>query len=309
MPCKELELIISQEILNKIRRNLNINGLKKIPLYFAVKNFKFFEKYFNLHLTPVHFYSPIPETYRLNPKVFQKIYECVGIDWNLDEQLNYLQEVFPNYYGEYIPTLNTGLSMVDSFILYSMIRKKRPKIIIEVGGGDTTSIIITALKRNRKEGYDYTFCSIDPYPPKGLREIKEDGYELLERKVQEVDLSPLNTADLLFIDSSHVCKIDSDVNFEILEVIPKLKVGAVVHWHDIMIPTNYWKEWIDHGNKFWNESYMVHSFMLFNSSFKVIWASRYMQLNHPKELRKQFSYFHPEDMEQQNLSFWIERIR
>ena len=260
-------------------------------------------------MTPVHFYSPIPETHRLNPKVFDKIFECVGIDWNLDKQLNYLQEVFPHYYEEYTPTLNTGLSMVDSFILYSMIRKKRPKIIIEVGGGDTTKIIIAALKRNKKEGYDYNFYSIDPYPPDYLREIEEDGFELLERKVQEVDLSLLITADLLFIDSSHVCKIGSDVNFEILEVIPKLKKRAVVHWHDIMIPTNYWKEWIDHGNKFWNESYMVHSFMLFNSSFKVIWASRYMQLNHPKELSKQFSYFHPEDMEQQNTSFWIERIR
>ena len=84
---------MNQEILSKVRRNLNINGLKKIPYYFAVKNFKFIEKYFNLHLTPVHFYSPIPETHRLNPKVFDKIYECVGIDWNLNEQLNYLQKV------------------------------------------------------------------------------------------------------------------------------------------------------------------------------------------------------------------------
>lgn len=85
-------------------------------------------------------------------------------------------------------------------------------------------------------------------------------------------------------------------------------MGALVHWHDIMIPMNYSKTWIESGTKFWNESYMVHAFMLFNRSFKVRWASRYVQLNYPHELRATFSYFNLNDPYQQLSSFWIERI-
>ena len=116
----------------------------------------------------------------------------------------------------------------------------------------------------------------------------------------------LATADLLFIDSSHVSKIDSDVSYEILEIIPKLKIGSLIHWHDIVIPTNSWKEWIDNGNMFWNESYMVHAFMLFNSSFKTIWTPRYMQFNHYKEMEQIFSYL---EKNHHLTSFWIERVK
>ncbi len=132
---------------------------------------------------------------------------------------------------------------------------------------------------------------------------------MIGRNLQEINIDLLKSADLLFIDSSHVSKIGSDVNYEILEIIPKLKVGAVVHWHDIMIPTNYWKRWIVDGNKFWNESYMVHAFMLFNSSYRLIWSSRYMQINRADELIRRFSYFNPEDDNQQITSFWIEKIK
>ena len=47
---------------------------------------------------------------------------------------------------------------------------------------------------------------------------------------------------MLFIDSSHVAKIGSDVNYEIHDIVPRLKVGALVHWHDIMIPIDYPKD-------------------------------------------------------------------
>ena len=63
--------------------------------------------------------------------VFEKIYDCTGIDLNLDEQLEYLHKVFPKYHTEYTPTVNTGLSLVDAFALYAMIREKKPKVMID----------------------------------------------------------------------------------------------------------------------------------------------------------------------------------
>ena len=80
------------------------------------------------------------------------------------------------------------------------------------------------------------------------------------------------------------------MNCEILEIVPKLKIGSVIHWHGIVIPKNYWKDWIYDGNKFWNESYMAQSFMLFNETFKIIWSAAYLQLEHFKELRDVVPY-------------------
>jgi hypothetical protein len=300
-------------LTNKIKNNLNKEGLKKVPFFLAIHFsrivFKFFEKYFKLHITPAHFYSPIPTTYELGPEVFDKIYDCTGIDWNMSGQQANLEEFHAKYYNEYKPTVNIArFSQVDSFILYSFIRERKPAKMIEIGSGESTKVSLAALEMNKKEGSTCEFYAIEPYPEKFLRDIHSSDVTLISKKLQEVDIDLLTSADLLFIDSSHVSKVGSDVNYEILEIIPKLKVGALIHWHDIMIPTNYWKRWIDNGNMFWNESYMVHSFMLFNKSFRVVWASRYLQIKYPDELRKCFSYFSPEDDNQQITSFWIERV-
>ena len=127
-------------------------------------------------------------------------------------------------------------------------------------------------------------------------------------KVQEIPLSVFQNADILFIDSSHVSKIGSDVNYEMLEIIPSMKLGSIIHWHDIMIPGDYPKSWLENNHIFWNESYMVHTFMLFNKAFKIIWASKYMQTKYPELLSQKFPFFSPDDSNQQMSSFWIERI-
>ena len=301
------------KLIKKIKNNLTKEGLKKVPffltIHFSQIVFKFFEKYFSLHITPAHFYSPIPTTHELGPDVYDKIFDCTGIDWNLSGQQANLEEFHAKYYNEYKPAVNIArFSQVDSFILYSFIRERKPARMIEIGSGESTKVSLAALDMNKKEGSTCEFYAIEPYPEKFLRDIQSPEFTLISKKLQEVDIDLLTSADLLFIDSSHVSKIGSDVNYEILEILPRLKAGALIHWHDIVIPTNYWKRWIDSGNQFWNESYMVHSFMLFNNCFRVVWASRYMQINHSDKLRKYFSYFRPEDDNQQITSFWIKRV-
>jgi hypothetical protein len=272
---------------------------------FAVrKSFKFLEKWAGVHVTPVHFYSPIPTTYALSPKVFAKIYECDGIQWNTPEQTKLLSQ-YDKYSDEFQPTTNRGLTLVDSAILFHMIREHKPKVMIEIGSGATTEIALSALKKNREEGFDFQFYAIEPYPTSSLLKVSDPGFTLIQKNLQDVPLDLLQKADLLFIDSTHVSRIDSDVNYEILEIVPKLKKGALIHWHDIVMPKNYSKEWIDNGNQFWNESYMLHAFMLYNSAFEIVWASAYMKVNYLQQLKERFPYLNDAHS---MTSFWIKRI-
>ena len=295
---------IIDTIFDKIVRNLNRRSLSRI---IVSRSFHFFEKYLNLHITPVHYYSPIPNVSELGPKIFEKIYDDRGLDWNVSGQMDYLHSIFAKYSSEFTPSVNPGLTLVDSYILYAMIREKKPKMMIEVGGGESTKISLQAFEKNEQEGLKYKFYAIEPYPKEFIRTISKENFKLIEKKLQDVDIDFLATADLFFIDSSHVEKIGSDVNYGILEIVPKLKKGAIIHWHDIIMPTNYWKDWTYKGTMFWNESYMLHSFMLFNNTFKIIWGSRYMQLNHSEAIKKQFPYFQPQ--KHRLTYFWVQRVR
>jgi hypothetical protein len=244
----------------------------------------------------------------LSPDIYTRISDCVGLDFALEDQFRWLDEVFPPLMAEYTPAMNTGLSQIDSLVLYAMIRARKPRLAIEIGSGESTRISLAALQKNAAEGAPGRLIAVEPYPRPFLKAMVSPQLQMIESRVENVSLDVFRDADLLFIDSSHVARIGSDVNFEMFEIVPRLKVGALVHWHDIMIPVDYSREWIESGTKFWNESYVVHAFMLHNKCFRVVWASRYLQVKHPERLRARFPYFRPQDPDQQLSSFWIERV-
>ena len=115
----------------------------------------------------------------------------------------------------------------------------------------------------------------------------------------------LEENDILFVDSSHVSKVGSDVNYEILEILPRLKPGVLVHLHDIFLPFEYPKRWIKELNIFWNEQYLFHAFMAFNCEFQVVWAGSWMHWKYPEKLTAAFPSYDPALT--QPGSFWIQR--
>jgi len=269
------------------------------------KSYFFLERHFNLHITPAHFNSPIPTMYQLKPETFTKKFISSGLEWNELEQLKLMDTVFGRYLSEFAPQPNSGLSLVDAFILYAMIRDLKPLKMVEIGSGESTKIALRALEKNRKEGCKNKLLAIEPYPSKDLEKIQEPSFTLIKANLQDVDINEISDCDLLFIDSSHISKIGSDVNYQILEIVPSLKDGAVIHWHDIFIPHNYPNDLVTSG-KFWNETYMVHAFLLFNRSFKVLWASHYMQTAHEREIASRFDFY----LSTHRLSsFWVRKER
>ncbi len=82
--------------------------------------------------------------------------------------------------------------------------------------------------------------------------------------------------DILFIDSTHVSKIGSDVNRLIFDILPALPRGVVVHFHDIFFPFEYPLEWLYEGRA-WNEAYLLRAFLSYNKSFKILFWNSYLQ--------------------------------
>jgi hypothetical protein len=67
-------------------------------------------------------------------------------------------------------------------------------------------------------------------------------FELIREKVQPLDpalFERLGPGDMLFIDSSHVARVGSDVNYLAFEVLPRLAAGVLVHVHDVFYPFEY----------------------------------------------------------------------
>ena len=278
--------------------------LKKIIGKIAISGFELWEL-FGLHITPDKFDYPIPSTKDLSDDIFQRKSDCIGMNWNVKGQEHYLKNIFSKYASEVDFEKNGGLSLVDAAIYHAMIRQEKPKKIIEVGSGFSTRFAARACIMNEAEGASCELVAIEPFPSKELRKGFPGFTRLIEDKVQSVALSEFENCDLLFIDSSHVVKINSDVNYEILEIIPRLKRNCLVHFHDIFLPGEYWKLWVKKNKRFWTEQYLLHAFLQFNSDFEIIWASKYQHLNNKLMIRNVFPYFKPD--EHLITSFWIKR--
>lgn len=305
--------------------DMNIKKIYKSSLWwFTQKTFGFWQK-LGLNLTPIHFYYPIPNTKDLKDISWSKNSELISIPLNDETQLKLLSLFKSQFEGEYnnLPLKKTSLEYKyyinnnsfesgDAEILYSMIRNFKPKKIIEIGSGYSTFLSIQAVQKNKSENknYDCDFISIEPYPNEILKKGFPGLSDLIDKKVQDVPLaifSELNENDILFIDSSHVLKTGGDVQYEYLEILPRLKKGVIVHIHDIFLPAEYPKEWIFNEHRFWTEQYLLQAFLTFNESFKVLWAGQYMHLNFPEKLEEAFKSYNRK--ERNPGSFWIKKIK
>jgi predicted O-methyltransferase YrrM len=278
------------------------------------------------HLTPNHFYSVIPDTRELPDRLWQTESELPGVDMRDAEQVALLTDVAERFGAEYdaLPRTqkdagpgrffvdNKAFESVDGEMYYSMIRLRRPATVLEIGSGWSTLLALEALRANRAEGAEGRLVAIEPYPYDYLREAlaqNSDIAELRESPLQEVPLSmfeALGDNDILFIDSSHVLKIGSDVQYEFLQILPRLRPGVSVHVHDIFLPGEYPKDWVlGPEHRFWNEQYLLNAYLADNDRVEVLWGSSWMHRRHPDELEKAIASYDPAT--RFPGSFWFRR--
>jgi len=248
----------------------------------------------DLFVPPGHYYSPIPSVAEIKQnegKIFGNIpTEIQGIDIRKKEQLALLK-IFKRFYDE-LPFSankkdnlrfyydNPAYSYSDAIFLYCMIRYAKPKKVIEVGSGYSSCVTLDANELYFDDCIKTTF--IEPYPNLFYSLIKEHDKSrivVIPSKLQDVDLSMfanLQENDILFIDSTHISKINSDVNVIFFEIFPILKSGVFIHFHDVFYPFEYPKQWI-YENRAWNELYLLRAFLQYNSAFRIVIFNTFLE--------------------------------
>jgi hypothetical protein len=268
---------------------------------------------------PGHFYSTLPDMAEVDRRK-DYIYgpvptELVGIDLRAEAQLKLLAEFVPFYQEEGLGRKNApgaryfhpngSFLFQDGFILHCLLRHLKPARLIEVGCGMSTCAILDTC-----ETYSPTtrLTFIDPFPDFMLKLIRPEDrgrFELREQCIQDVDRSlftELQAGDVLFIDTSHVSKIGSDLNHFFFQILPRLQKGVYVHFHDIWYPFEYPRDWLSRGI-FWNEAYMLRTFLMYNSNFEIVLFNNYLLKCFPEVVTRDFPRF----SEQPGASLWLRR--
>lgn len=270
---------------------------------------------------PGHFYSPIPRLSdaleHVNAAFRDRPSDLPGIDLRLDAQLTLaarltaLQEDFDapstpaashRYYTE-----NPSYGRGDALILESMLRELRPRQIIEIGSGHSSALMLDTIDRYLDDDVSITF--IEPFADvlrEQFRRGDADRCEVVEQPLQSVDVSmfdELEPGDLLFIDSTHVVRPGSDVLREILEILPRLRPGVVVHLHDIFYPFEYPPFWVKEG-RVWGEAYLLRAFLVHNSQFEIMLWPNYVEF----AAREAFREVWPKMVGEGFGAIWLRRV-
>ncbi len=274
----------------------------------------------------VHFYSPVPDLADLeHRKVWDRKSPLVGIDFRPDAQIEFLLDLGQRFGSEcnwpsepqadasQFYTENGTFSYGCAGISHCILRHFKPRHVIEVGSGNSSLVISKALSLNAKDSAEpIEYTAVDPYP----RSIVEKGLSgltnIIKEPVERMEtgfLDRLCKNDVLFIDSGHTVRIGGDVNYLILDVLPRLAPGVIIHFHDIGLPYEYPKVYSTNPKfrVFWTEAYLLQAFLCFNSQFEILLAMSYLMTEHLDKFRAAFPLYDPVQHRASSGSFWIRR--
>jgi predicted O-methyltransferase YrrM len=236
-----------------------------------------------------NFYSPIPAVEELPADVFDRRSPLRGIDLDLEAPLAYLNELEPGLSEFESPPLfgwdNRTYGAVEADVLHAIVRHERPARILELGSGVSSLVIAAAARRNAVEGHPAVFAAYDPYAREFVRQ-GIDGMQLHAVSATDVALAEfeaLDRHDVLFVDTTHTVKLGSDVNRIILDVLPKLAPGVLVHFHDVFLPYEYPRAFLER-RLYWSEQYLLQAFLAQNPAWEIVLPLHALVRERPQQL-------------------------
>ncbi|MGH1366746.1 MAG: class I SAM-dependent methyltransferase [Calditrichia bacterium] len=268
---------------------------------------------------PGHFYSAVPsaeERQYFIDAPCKTALSVPGIDINEVGQLALLERLAPHYQACPFPEhptdsyryhLSNGTySYTDGLTLFAMMREFKPRRIVEIGSGFSSAMMLDTNEHFFNGKIDLTF--IEPYPEllHSVMKPADSKHTIIDTKVQEVDLElfrSLEENDILFVDSTHVSKLNSDVNTIIFDILPQLNDGVLIHFHDIFWPFEYPRAWIRDGRA-WNEIYLLRAFLEFNNRFQILFFADYLHKYH----ESWFAQHKPECLKNSGGNIWLRKV-
>jgi len=197
---------------------------------------------------------------------------------------------------------NIWFSGLDLISLYGFICKFKPKKYLEVGSGNSTKVAFQAIKDHE---LGTRIISIDPNPRTEINNICD---EIIRQPLEKVDLKifeTLEAGDILFIDNSHRLFMNSDVQVVFMDIIPSLKKGVLIHIHDIFLPYDYPKNWI---NRYYSEQYVLAPFILYaEEKFEILLPNYFLSQNQDaiEVISKIYKNENKDFKEPTSASFWM----
>jgi hypothetical protein len=254
-----------------------------------------------LQLVTGSYYAPVPDLASVNGGVWDRKSPLAGIELDTDAQIAFAERELAEFLAEArFPRTgqwsggsffldNRSYESVDAEVAYAMVRRFRPARIVELGSGWSTLAMAQACEANRRDGVTTELVSYEPYPRGNVPSDTPGLSALHPVRAQDVPLSEfeaLGASDILFVDTTHAVKLAGDVNFVVLEVLPLLRPGVLVHFHDIWLPYEYHRVLFEQLGMFWTEQYLVQAFLSGNLSFEILWGAQAVVREHRERVRR-----------------------
>lgn len=199
---------------------------------------------------------------------------------------------------------NPYFSIADGIILHALLLYVKPKKIIEIGAGYSTCFIQEIKNSTLENSFDYTVIEPNTEVYNSLVKNITD-ITLHKQTVQSMPLDVFKTleaGDILYLDTSHIVKTDSEVNYILFNILPVLNKGVIIHFDDVYYPFEYTKELIDKGYS-WNENYFLRAFLMNNNKYKIILFTDYLNKCHSDLFMKI-----PELKLSHSADLWLEKV-
>lgn len=215
--------------------------------------------------------------------------------WSIQDSGKETDAIKPSWNNGYLPGL-------DIIALYTFISEYKPKRYIEIGSGNSTKV---AYKAKLEQQLDMEIISIDPMPRVGIENLADTVIREPFENFQFDFLGNFNENDILFVDNSHRILPNSDAMVIFLEILPRLKKGVIVHFHDIYLPYDYPQFMCD---RFYSEQYGLAMYLLANPEKYTTILPNYF-IFEDKELSEVIAPIWDHDnligVEKHGGSFWI----
>lgn len=280
-------------------------SLKRLLYRISFQVFKLFSR-IGLYVLPAHYYVPIANANRLEKtkETWAVKSSLPGVDSDPDEQASHLRDICLPFHKEYEGNsvyktavsehFGPGYGYIEAQALHGFLRRFRPEKIIEVGSGVSTFCMMHALGMNGEEQSTLSqLTCIEPYPSEKLQQM--DGIRLINKPVQQVPpetFTALKAGDFLFIDSTHTITPGGDVNYLILEILPRLQKGVLVHFHDIFLPYDYPRNVLSSYFQ-WMETSLLRAFLVNNSKARILFCLSQFHYARPDALKEVFPEYIP----------------